>query len=288
MSRYVPLPGRTHHAAAAAPQDLKPGTPQAERINLGLDCTFIRSHDPNVGRQHEVFFGHVEPDAGKPRVFASIGEGSAARVSRIQQNLSCAGFVPSTSVTTFTDGGAGLRELALSSGVKDTPILDWYHVAQRLQHIRQSALGLKTSVPDLPKVTEQIINEVERLRWRLWNGKPNAVKRAIEAIRPLVKTKRKSTKARLPRQPWSGLMTGLFFLQKYTAGQEAWMINYAKRHREGGRVGTSQTESAANSLVNKRMNKSQQMRWSMQGAQSLLQVRAAVINGDLAPFSMAA
>jgi len=66
------------------------------------------------------------------------------------------------------------------------------------------------------------------------------------------------------------------------------MINYAQRHRDGGRVGTSQTESAANSLVNKRMNKSQQMRWSMLGAQRLLRVRAAVINGDLAPFSLAA
>ena len=63
------------------------------------------------------------------------------------------------------------------------------------------------------------------------------------------------------------------------------MINYARRHRDGDRVGTSQTESAANSLVNKRMNKSQQMRWSILGAQRLLQVRAAVINGDLAPFA---
>jgi hypothetical protein len=39
-------------------------------------------------------------------------------------------------------------------------------------------------------------------------------------------------------------------------------------------------ESAVNRLVNRRMNKSQQMRWSPHGAHFLLQVRAAVLNGD--------
>jgi len=41
----------------------------------------------------------------------------------------------------------------------------------------------------------------------------------------------------------------------------------------------SLVESAVNHLVNRRMNKSQQMRWSTHGAHRLLQVRAAVING---------
>jgi hypothetical protein len=37
----------------------------------------------------------------------------------------------------------------------------------------------------------------------------------------------------------------------------------------------------ANFLVNRRMNKSQQMRWSRRGADLLLQVRCAVYNGTL-------
>ena len=39
--------------------------------------------------------------------------------------------------------------------------------------------------------------------------------------------------------------------------------------------------AAANFLVNRRMNKSQQMRWSRRGADLLLQVRCAVYNGTL-------
>src|SRR6202050_3166442 len=65
----------------------------------------------------------------------------------------------------------------------------------------------------------------------------------------------------------------------YLRGQSNWLVNYAKRYRANLRVGTSITEGTANFLVNRRMNKSQQMRWSRRGADLLLQVRCAVYNG---------
>jgi hypothetical protein len=40
-------------------------------------------------------------------------------------------------------------------------------------------------------------------------------------------------------------------------------------------------ESAVNQIVDKRMSKSQQMRWSPQGAHLLLQVRISVLDGRL-------
>ncbi len=65
----------------------------------------------------------------------------------------------------------------------------------------------------------------------------------------------------------------------YLRGQSLRLVNYAKRYRAGLRVGTSLTEGTANILVNRRMNKAQQMRWSRRGADLLLQVRCAVYNG---------
>jgi hypothetical protein len=61
-------------------------------------------------------------------------------------------------------------------------------------------------------------------------------------------------------------------------------ISVAKPHacqlcQTSERVGTSITEGTANFLVNRRMNKSQQMRWSRNGADLLLQVRCAAYNG---------
>jgi hypothetical protein len=64
-------------------------------------------------------------------------------------------------------------------------------------------------------------------------------------------------------------------------GQSDWLVNYAEWHRAGLRVGIAITEGTANFLVNRRMNKSQQMRWSRRGADLLLQARCAVYNGTL-------
>jgi hypothetical protein len=87
----------------------------------------------------------------------------------------------------------------------------------------------------------------------------------------------RGTKGVASRKLWHALHA----VDKYLRGQAAWLVNYAKRHRAGNRVGTSITEGTANFLVNRRMNKCQQMRWSRRGADLLLQVRCAVYNGTL-------
>jgi hypothetical protein len=70
-------------------------------------------------------------------------------------------------------------------------------------------------------------------------------------------------------------------LNGYLTGQSNWMVNYAERHRAGLRVGSAITEGKANFLVNRQMNKSQQLRWSRRDADLLLPVRCAVYNGTL-------
>jgi hypothetical protein len=75
------------------------------------------------------------------------------------------------------------------------------------------------------------------------------------------------------------LWNALQALDGYLTGQSNWLVNYAERHRAELRVGTAITEGTANLLVNLRMNKSQQMRWSRRGADLLLQVRCAINNG---------
>jgi len=73
----------------------------------------------------------------------------------------------------------------------------------------------------------------------------------------------------------------LHALDDYLTGQSDWLVNYAERHRAGLRVGIAITEGTANFLVNRRMEKSQSMRWSRRGADLLLQARCAVYNGTL-------
>jgi hypothetical protein len=59
------------------------------------------------------------------------------------------------------------------------------------------------------------------------------------------------------------------------------IVNYGARYRSGRRIASSLAESAVDSLVARRMVKKQQMQWTLRGAHRLLQVRAAVLNGDL-------
>jgi hypothetical protein len=79
------------------------------------------------------------------------------------------------------------------------------------------------------------------------------------------------------RKPWHALHE----VDNYLRSQSSWLVNYAKRYRGGLRVGTSVTEGTATFLVNRRMNKLQQIRWSRRGVDLLLQVRCAVCNGTL-------
>jgi hypothetical protein len=71
------------------------------------------------------------------------------------------------------------------------------------------------------------------------------------------------------------LMTGLHDLKEYIAKDEGTLIDYHYRQQTCLRVSSCGAESTVNCLINRRMNKSQQMRWSRRGADLLLQVRAA-------------
>jgi hypothetical protein len=81
--------------------------------------------------------------------------------------------------------------------------------------------------------------------------------------------------------PSRRLWTALREIDCYLSSQSAWLTDQAERHRAGLRVGTSITEGTANFLVNRRMAKSQPMRWSRCGADLRLRVRGAVLNGKL-------
>ena len=79
------------------------------------------------------------------------------------------------------------------------------------------------------------------------------------------------------------LWHALHEVDAHLRGQGARLVNYAEQYRAGLPVGTSVIEGTANFLINRRMNKSQQMRWSRRGADLLLQVRCAIYNGALGP-----
>ena len=151
----------------------------------------------------------------------------------------------------------------------------------RLQHLKQIADGLAANKPAQAEAKRVIAEGVERLWWRLWNGKARDARISIERIREVMHHFQGEQAGRKSTSPSRKLWTALHALDDYLTGQSDWLVNYAERHRAGERVGTAITEGTANFLVNRRMNKRQQMRWTRRGADLLLQVRCAVYNGTL-------
>ena len=151
----------------------------------------------------------------------------------------------------------------------------------RLQHLTQIAGGLLSDGPERAAAKAVIVEEVERLRWRLWNGKAKDAKLSIDRICAVMHHFCGEPGSRRSTAPSRKLWTALRALDGYLVGQSERLVDYGERHRAGLRVGTALTEGAANFLVNRRMNKSQQMRWSRRGADRLLQVRCALYNGTL-------
>jgi hypothetical protein len=150
----------------------------------------------------------------------------------------------------------------------------------RLHHAEKTADTLPIDTPEREHAKAVIVTEINRLHWRIWNGKAKDARITLERIRQVMPVfQGEGDRKRDPPSRW--LWTALRAIDRYLGSQSAWLVNYAERHRAGLRVGTSITEGTANFLVNRRMNKSQQMRWSRRGADLLLQVRCAALNGTL-------
>jgi hypothetical protein len=252
----------------------------APSITVTLDSTFIRGCED--GERHlEVRVGNVETETGGRQVFGAVAKADTDIKVLIRRSLDAVGRTKDTVLTAFTDGCSGLRRLLADAGVTEAPMLDWFHIAMRLQHLEQIAGGLSADDPARMAAKAEIVEEVERLRWRLWNGKARDAQISIDRIRAVMHHFQGEQGQRRSSAPSRKLWTALHALDGYLTGQSDWLVNYAERHRAGLRVGTAITEGTANFLVNRRMNKSQQMRWSRRGADLLLQVRCAVYNGTL-------
>ena len=258
---------------------VKPAT-AASAITVTVDSTFIRSCQD--GERHlEVRVGNVETSDGGRQVFGAVARTDTDIAALIRRSLETVGRTADTVSTAFTDGCPGLRSILAEAGVTKPPIADWFHIAMRLEHAKQAASGLSTDEPGRAQAKTAIVAEVERLHWRIWNGKARNAQLTLERIRKVMHVFKGERGHRTTGVPSRKLWHALHEVDNYVRGQSARLVNYAERYRAGLRVGTSVTEGTANFLVNRRMNKAQQMRWSRQGADLLLQVRCAVYNGAL-------
>src|SRR3954454_22771087 len=156
-----------------------------EAIVVTLDSTFIRSCEE--GERHlEVRIGNVETATGRRQVRGAVAKTDTDLAALIRRNLDAVGRTEEAVLTAFTDGCPGLRRILLDAGITELPILDWFHLAMRLRHLTQVAGSLSSDHPERAAAKAVIVEEVERLRWRSWNGKAADAGISLDRIRAVM------------------------------------------------------------------------------------------------------
>ena len=176
LSRYKLLPvdaGKHHETlrrhtlkvgeALGEGAAIRPET-AAPSIVMTLDSTFIRSCK-NGERHLEVRVGNVETQAGGRQVFGAAAKADTDIQALIRRSLDAVGRTEDTALTAFTDGCPGLRRILADVGVTASPMLDWFHIAMRPQHLKQIASALSADDPARAEAKAVIVEEVERLHW---------------------------------------------------------------------------------------------------------------------------
>ena len=153
----------------------------ATAITLTLDSTFIGSCED--GQRHlEVRLGNVETSSGARQVFAAVAKTSTAITALIRRGLAEVGQSADTELTAFTDGCSGLRSILVDADVTAPPFLDWFHIAMRLRHAEQVAGSLLADTPEREHAKVMIVTEVNRLHWRIWNGRAKDAQITLDQI----------------------------------------------------------------------------------------------------------
>ena len=157
-------------------------------------------------------------------------------------------------------------------------ILDWFHLSMRVRHIEQALVGLDALEPVHRAPLEHARVDVERLRHLLWNGYHGEACRALGRVVSWAENAALLNGVAVAAKA-GRLAAHCTELHGYIENNEGALIDYGQRYRAGKPISTSRAEGTVNHLVNARMNKRRQMRWSPQGAHRVLQVRAAVLDG---------
>ena len=169
-------------------------------------------------------------------------------VAALKQGLS-----PQTKVTALCDGADNcwkIVEALTPLCASITHILDWFHLSMKIQNIA------------LP---ENLKPKLVRIKWHLWRGRTdNALTRLEELIAACSGTHR----LRLEK------------LKTYIKNNTAKIVDYRERHKNGLVFTSNLAECTVESLINQRCKGQQHMRWSREGLDPLLQLRAAIGSND--------
>jgi len=261
--------------AAAPVKPPRSRTPRPHVTTVGLDGGYVRHCDPAAGHSFEIIAGRLLADDGAQSSVGFVRTVDQHSRTRVQRAVAEQGKT-SDHLMVFTDGDSRLRDLQLCVLPKATHVLDWYHLTRRLTVLSHVVCSKEAAEQLPPREHARLSKWVGSIKWRLWHGRPVTAIARLESLLSLLGRPSLAGTAVVART--HKLAAGLL---QYLKNNAESLPNYGRRYRTGERISTAFVESAVNQIIDKRMSKSQQMRWSPESAHLLLQVRIRVIDGSL-------
>jgi hypothetical protein len=243
-----------------------PDRPAAQAAHvLEIDAAYIRGvADKCDGRNS---FGItisrlVKPD-GPGAWHAYVSAQTLAPLTRLHHFLHQQDVAPHMPLAIISDGGEDVLHPTFLPWRPVQRILDWFHISMRFEHVMQRLRGLSKSEP---RTAAALLKRVASAKWRLWHG------RAAGCLDQL-----KFVSARCNGPPHDRVDELIAYLSR----NRDRLVSYAARYRQGLPISTSTAESAVESVVGDRFKKNRKMRWTPAGANALLHIRVADLNGQL-------
>ena len=247
-----------------------------------LDGAYIRAAPGQQVRNFEAICGKVEQEGRLSGRFGFVRSAAEPADALLRAALQEQGWRQGEAVIAISDGDPALPALVRSAtGAPVEVILDWFHLSMRLHHVEQVMSGLAALEPPSLVPLEPVQVDVERLHHLLWNGYHEKACKTLDRIVSWAETANAASDTAMVVAKVGRLVTRCTELRAYIENNTDALIDYGQRYRAGKPVSSSRAESTVNQLVNARMNKRRQMRWSPQGAHRVLQVRAAVLDNRL-------
>ncbi len=247
-------------------------------VTLAFDGGYARRTRKGPPRNFEILTGAGEID-GKIWVFASAHKAVAGLKRRLAAFVSRLHITSEQPIALMTDGAESLLRLRSFLPVPTRFVLDYFHVSMKLRRLDQCIGTIPPTVLSPGGSVFELYDRFNFLRGYLWSGRRAKFEQSVDQLLELLDR----AEDVLPDLHRSIHMAAghLCDLASYIRKNESGVVNYRRWRQEGRRISTSAVEGTVNRLIGRRLGKGQHMCWTKRGAHLLLQVRCAVLNGEL-------
>src|SRR5271155_4742585 len=115
---------------------------QTRRRSLSIDSGHVRAVRRYQVRTFEVFVAQASNDDGEQIVFSSVPVEADRQTQQLRGALHRLGATPRTDFTILSDGADRPRSVGEAASIGPTCyVLDWFHLAMRIQHAAQAVKG---------------------------------------------------------------------------------------------------------------------------------------------------